>query len=100
NRRSVTFRRDLLAARTAEGAIGIVVNFAALDDGNLRVHEPDQIAENPRLRLAAQPEQNEVVARENGIDDLRDHRIVVPVHAREERLALFHLAEKIFAKLL
>ena len=39
------------------------------------------------------PEQNEVMARENRIDDLRDHRVVVAMHAREERFALFHLAE-------
>ena len=38
--------------------------------------------------------------RESRIDDLRDHRVVVAVYAGEERLALFHFADEIFAQFL
>ena len=40
-----------------------------------------------RLRLAAQAEQDEVVARQDRVDDLRDDRVVVADDAGEQRLA-------------
>jgi hypothetical protein len=50
--------------------------------------------------LAAQPEQNEMVARKDGVNDLGYDRIVVAVHPGEERLASLHFLQQILAKFL
>ena len=76
------------------GLVRIIVDFAACDRGHLRVDEADKAAKNARLGLPAQPEQNEMVARENRVDDLRNHRVVVSVHAGKQRLALFHFCSR------
>ena len=76
----------------------IVVDFAAGDDGHFRVEKIDQAAEDAALGLAAEAEKNEIVAREQGIDDLRDDGVFVAVDAGEERFALFDGAEEIAAK--
>src|SRR6267378_3361523 len=48
--------------------------------------------------LISQAEKNEIVAREQGIDDLRDYGVFIAVHAGEEGLALFDGAEQIAAE--
>ena len=40
------------------------------------------------------------MAREYGVDDLRDDGIVVTVEAGKERLPFFHFSQQIFAKFL
>ena len=80
----VAFGGDAVAAGAADGGVGIVVNFAALDDGDLRVHKSDQAAQDAGLRLPAQAEQNEMMARQNGVDDLRKDGVFVAVHAGKE----------------
>ena len=63
------------------------MDFAAGDDGQRLVEQRGQRAEQARLRLAAQAEQDEVVAREHGVDHLRDDGVVVADDAGKERLA-------------
>src|SRR2546430_1450328 len=41
-------------------------------------------SQDAALRLAPQPEQDEVVARQESVDELRDDRILVPHDAREQ----------------
>src|ERR1700675_1907680 len=100
DRRGVAFRGDEIAANAAQRRIRIVVDFASLHDRNMWVHEAGEVAKNPRFRLAAQAEKNEMMARKDGVDDLGYYRVVVPVQAGKERLALFHLAHQILAQLL
>src|SRR6266850_2123883 len=55
----------------------IVVNFRT---GNYRkafIQQFSQLADYPAFRLAAQTEQNEVVSRQDGVDQLRDNGVVV-----------------------
>ncbi len=82
------------------GRVGIVVNFAALDHRDLRIHEAHQPAQDARFRLSAQAEQNKVMPREDGVDDLRHHRIVVAVHAGKQLVSPFQFAQQIFAQFL
>src|SRR5208282_1417284 len=100
DRRFVALGGEALAAGAAERLVGIVVDLASCDDGNLGVHESYEAAKDARFRLSTQPEQNEVVPRENRVDDLRDHGVVVAVQSREDRFALLHLAEQVFAQFL
>ena len=51
------------------------------------VEQRRQRAEDARLRLAAQAEQDEVVPREDRVDELRDHGVVVADDAGKQRLA-------------
>ena len=76
------------------------MNFAAGDVGNLGVKKFDQAAQDAALGLAAQAEQDEIVARQNGVGDLRQDRFFVAVNAGEERFARFELAQQIRAHLI
>ena len=49
------------------------------------------------LGLSAQAQQDEVVAREQGVDHLRDHRVVVADDAGEEFVAALDDAEQVGA---
>ena len=78
------FGNQLLAA-AADGGIGIVVNLAAGNVWQLRIKQRGQGAQDAALGLSPQAEQDEVVAREDGVDDLRDDRIVVTDDAGKDR---------------
>ena len=62
--------------------------FGAGDVGEMRVEQRGESAQDARLRLAAQAEQDEVVPREDGVDDLRDDGVFVADDAGEERRRL------------
>src|SRR5690348_1151833 len=61
----------------------VVVDLAPRDDRNLFVEECRERAENARLRLTSEPEQNEVVTRQNRVHDLWHHRLLVTDHTGE-----------------
>ena len=100
DRRRVAFGCNALPARAADRRVRVVVNFAPGDCGHVRVHEVYEAAKNARLGLAAKTEQDEMMLRKDGVDDLRNHGVVVAVYAGEERVALLHLAEQILTHFL
>ena len=65
DRRGVAFGGDALAAGAAERTVGIVVDLAAGDHGDLRVEKSDQPAQDSRLGLSAQAEQDEMMPRKD-----------------------------------
>ncbi len=77
----VPFGGDFFAAGAADGLEGIVIDFAAGDDGHLGVEEIDESAQDTAFGLAAEAEKNEIVAREQSVDDLRDDGVFVAVNA-------------------
>ena len=97
DRRVIAFGGDFLAASAANGAQRVVVDFAAGDDGDLRVEKLRQSAEDAALRLAAKPKKNEIVAGEQRVDNLRDDGVFVAMHAGKERLVFFDHAQKVLA---
>ena len=70
-------------AAAADRSIRIVVNLAAGDEGKLGIEQRGERAENAALGLAAQSQQNEIMARENGVAELRHYRIFVADDAGE-----------------
>ena len=100
DRQRVALCGDPRAARAADRRERIVVDLAAGDDRDLLVEQIDEAAQDAALRLAAQPEQDEVVARQDRVDELRDDRLVVADDARKERLARLQLADQVVADLL
>ena len=93
-------RRDAGPARAADRRQRIVVNLAAGHDRDLLVEQIDEAAEDPALRLAAQAEQDEVVARQDRVDELRDDGVVVADDAGKQRLARLQLANEVVADFL
>src|SRR5207249_11188212 len=84
---SVAFFGDQLMAATADGRVRIVVNLAASDEGQLGIEQRGERAQNAALGLAAQAQQNEIMARQDGVDELRHHGIFVADDAGEYFLA-------------
>ena len=69
--------RHFLAATPADRSVRVIVNFASGKIRHVRIEQSRQRAQDAALRLAAQPEQNKIMARKNRVDDLRHHRVVV-----------------------
>jgi hypothetical protein len=98
NRRLVARFLDETAAIRADGAKRVVVDFRTLDDGNLLVEQIRQLADDAALGLAAQAEQDQVVAREDGVRDLRHDRLVVAEYAGEQTLARAQFCDEVRAQ--
>ena len=76
---------DERARMLRDGGKRIVVDGRSLDDGHPFVEEADEAADEAGLGLAAQPEQQEIVLREDRVGDLGNDRLVVADDAREQR---------------
>src|SRR6266481_844818 len=97
DRRVVAISGNCFAACTADRLERIVIDFAAGDDGHLGVEEVDEPTQDAALGLAAESEKNEIVAREQSVDDLRNDGVFVAVDARKQRFAFFDGAKEIAA---
>ena len=76
---------DHILRIAAERRVRVVAKFGAGNVRRVGVEQCRQCPQNAGFRLAAQAEEDEVVAREHRVDDLRDDRVVVTDDAREER---------------
>ena len=74
---------DQVATRAAERRVGIVVDLASCDIGQLRIEQTSERSQNAALCLTAQSEQDEIVPRKHGIDDLRNHGVFVAYDSGE-----------------
>jgi hypothetical protein len=97
---AIAFSGNPRAAAGAQRRRRVVVNFAARHDRDSLVEQIDEAAQDARLRLAAQAEQDEIVAREDRVDELRHDGVVVADDAREKRLARPELAHEVVADFL
>ena len=89
-----------LAAAGADGAIGMVVDLAPLDDRNLVIEEFDHRPHEAGLGLATLPEQDQVVAGQDAALHRRQHGVVEPNEAGEEIGSGFQAGEEVLAELL
>ena len=87
------------AALGAHRLKGILGNLRVVQNRRLGVEQLGEAAHDARLRLAALAEQHDVLAAENGVDDLRHHRLVVADDARKQRLAGAQLGDEVAAHL-
>ena len=67
--------------------IGMVVDLRAGHDRQELVQQVDELAEHPRLRLAAEAQEEHVMPRQDGILDLGHHRLFITQDIGKERLA-------------
>ena len=70
----------------ADGVIGVVVKFAAVDDGDVFVQQVDHGANQAGLGLAAFAQQDDVLAGQDGVFQLRDNGLLEADDAGEHRL--------------
>ncbi len=97
--RFVAFLGDQIAAAAADGMKRIVADFAARHVGQVFIQKPGQHPDDAGLGLAAQTQQDEIVPRQHGVNDLRHHGIFVAHNAREQVLAALQLADQILPQL-
>src|SRR6185436_11573030 len=93
-----TYRRSRDSHATAIASPSLATR--ARHDADLLIEQRHQRAQQPCLRLTAKPEQDEVVLREQRIDELGHDAVVVADDAGEERTAGAELANQVFANLL
>ena len=76
---------DPRSARATDGREWIIVDLAAGHHGYPFVEQRDEGSQQAGLRLASQAQQDEVVLREQGVDELRNDGIVVADDPLEQR---------------
>ena len=69
------------------GSKRIVVNFGAGDDRYFVIQKLGELADDAALGLSSEAQQNNVVPRENGVDELGDNCFVVTDDAAKKFLA-------------
>jgi hypothetical protein len=77
------FRRQAPAALAGRQERRII-DLASFDDRDALVEERRQRTQDPRLRLAAEAEEDDVVLGENGVVQRRDDGTVVAVNAGKD----------------
>ena len=95
----VPLGRDPLAAGPADRGVGVVVDLAPLHHRDLLVQQSHQAPQDPAFRLPAQPQQDQMVPPEEGVDQLGDHAVVVADDAGEERLTRLQAGQEVLAQL-
>src|ERR1017187_9230976 len=98
NRRGVSFFSNQLAASPADRHIRVIVDLATGDVRHLRIKQSSQSPQNSALSLAAQPEENEIMPRQDRVYDLRHHRVVIANDARKYLAAFAQPRHKIVAQ--
>ncbi len=86
---------DEIARVLGDGGERIVVHLAARHHGHRLVEQRDERAQDARLRLTTQPQQNEVVPRQQRVDDLRHHGVFVAQHTAEQGPAVLQAGDEV-----
>ena len=90
NGRTVAEARDFVAAAPANRCIRVVVDLASGEVRHVRIEQRGQCPQDTAFGLAAESEENKIMARKQRVDDLRYHGIVIADDSREDRyVALF-----------
>src|SRR3954454_3796295 len=73
------------------------MNFTARDIRHLRIEQSSEGPQNPALGLSTQSQKNEIMTRKNGINNLRNYRVVVANDAGENRAWATQSGGQVFA---
>ena len=99
DRRGILMQLNRLPAVRADRMIRIIVDFRTGNDRNLIVEKICKLANDAALCLATQAQQNQIVPREDRIDELRNNRLVIANNAGKQFLAPLEFANQIRAHL-
>src|SRR5262249_750776 len=100
DRGGIALRGRAQAARLADGRQRIVVDLAAGERRHLVVQEPHEKPRHAGLGLAALAEEDDVLAAQHRVLDLRHHALLVPDDTREERLSALEPGDQVVPHLL
>src|SRR5579883_1739995 len=98
NRCSITQFSYFLNRMIRDRIKWIVVYFAAFNNRYPLIEKFDKQTSDTRFGLPPKPEQNKVVLRKYGINDLRNDRIFISNNARKQRFAIPQLLNNITAE--
>ncbi len=73
----------------------LVAHLAAGEDRDRFVEERRELPQDAALRLAAKTQEDEVVARQERVDDLRHHGVLIAPDAGEELVARLELPHQV-----
>src|SRR6266508_6268358 len=90
---------DHLSPVSTNGMKGIIVDFGARQDRNLIVEQISQLSNDATLGLPAQPQKDQVVARQERVNKLGNDGFFVSDNARKEPLMRLQLTNQIRAHL-
>src|SRR5271166_2699848 len=99
NRSLVRIVGQQLAAAAAYRRERVVVNFAAPQVREVRIKKAGERTQDAAFRLSAQSEENEVVPREDRVNNLRDDGVIIADDAGEDRAAGAYARHEIVAHL-
>jgi len=103
NKNNIDLQKDFgdqLATLAAERLVRVVADLASGNVRQLRVEQRRQRAQYAALRLAPQSQQNEIVARQDGVDDLRRNRVLIADDAGKHRPSLPQTRNQVFPQLI
>ena len=89
---------DAVATRSAQRKIWVVVNLAPGDVGRLRIEQARQCPQYSALCLAAQTEQDKVMARQDRVHQLGDNRIVIAHNAGKDGAISLQAVDQVLAQ--
>ena len=98
DRRRVAFGGNELFAWRRNRRKRILGNFDAVEHRRPLVEQRHQRTEDPRLRLPAFAEQDQILTGEQRVLQLRQHRVVVADDARKQRFAGTQLFDQVFSQ--
>src|ERR1035438_2578592 len=87
DRSRVTFFGDEFLTPAADRSVWVVVNFATRNVRHLGIEQSGKGAQDAAFRLSAKTEKNEIMAREDGVDDLWNYGVIVSDDAGEDGAA-------------
>ena len=97
DRRAVAALGEDRAAFGGDRAERVFGDFRPVDHRRFVVEQRGQATYDARLRLAPFAEEDDVLAAENGVGNLRDDGVFVAHDAREQRFATLELADQVAA---
>src|SRR6476661_3717727 len=99
NRCFLTHLCNQFAAAAADRMIWIIVDFTALDIRHEGIEQRSEHADQARLGLSSQPEQDKVMTGKYGVYDVRHHAVFEADDARKQSLTALDLAHQVGAQL-
>src|SRR5205807_3408640 len=97
---AVAFLGDQVETPAADRFVRVVVDLASCDHRHLLVEQADQGSHDPALRLAALPQHDHVVARDDRVGQLRQYGLVVADDPGEQWFAGAQAGQQVAAHLL
>jgi hypothetical protein len=89
---------DQVAAAAADGAVGVIVNFAAFEVRRDFVEKRGKLPDEPGFGLSAKAQQNKIMTGKNGVNDLRHDRVIEAENAGKQNIPSLYFADQVISE--